>query len=89
MNLVLPYITTEINECKDIYYENFDNLIIADIPEKTPGNIQIIKCNQYMILNSAYLLCHISHSWGGAYKTLEYARKQKNIQIINLADLIC
>ena len=88
LSLVLPYITTEVNEHKNVYYEKFDNIIIADIPRKTPRNIQIIKCNQYMIQNSVYFLCYISHSWGGAFKTLEYAKKQKNIQIVNLAAAI-
>ena len=86
LNLVIPYLTTEINEYKELYYKDYDNILVADIPEKTPKKVQIIKGNQYMVKNSQILVCYINHSWGGAAKTLEFAQKQKNIRIINLAN---
>ena len=86
LNLVIPYLTTEINEYKELYYKDYDNILVADIPEKTPKKLQIIKGNQCMVKNSQVLVCYISHSWGGAAKTLEFAQKRKNIQIINLAE---
>lgn len=85
LNLVVPYLTAEINQYKEQYYENYDNIIIADIPEKTPKRAQIIKGNQYMVKNSEYLVCYVSHSFGGAAKTLDFAKKRENIKIINLA----
>lgn len=85
LNLVIPYLTSEIRENKKSYYKNYDNILIADIPLKTPKKAQIIKCNQYMIENSNFLICYVKNSWGGAVKTLEYAKKKKNIQVINLA----
>ncbi len=83
--LIIPYLTSEINEFKKSYYKNYDNILLADIPKKTPKKAQIIKCNQYMIRNSNFLICYVKHSWGGAVKTLEYAKKSKNVQIIDLA----
>lgn len=85
LDLIIPYITNPINEYKELYYKNYDNIIIADIPEGTPKRFHIIKANEYMINNSAYLICYIEWSWGGAAKTYEYAKK-KNLQIFNVAE---
>ena len=88
--LVIPYLTNKITENKQRYYKNYDCILIADIPEKTPRRYQIIKTNEYMINNSDFLICYIDHLWGGAAKTFEYAGR-KEINIINLsnkADLI-
>lgn len=85
INLIIPYVTAEINEYKEVYYKKYDNILIAEIPEKTPRQFKILKCNQYMVKNSDFLICYVKNSWGGAYKNLEYAKKQ-NIKIINLAD---
>lgn len=87
INLVIPYLTKDINEYKEQYYKNYDNIIMAEIPEKTPNSCQILKCNQYMVNCSKFLICYVKHSWGGAAKTLEFAQKQKHIKIYNLAGI--
>ena len=84
--LVLPYTTKTIDENRNQYYEDFDALLIADIPERTPTKYRIIKCNEYMVNESDFLLCYVKYSWGGASKTLEYAEKKKHIEIINISD---
>ena len=83
--LVVPYLTSGINEYRDELQKDFDDIIIADIPPKTPKKLQIIKCNQYMVKSSQILVCYVKHSFGGAAKTLEYAEKRKDITVINLA----
>ena len=83
LNLVVPYLTKEINEYREEYYKNFDNILMADIPEKTPKRFKIIKSNEYMVQNSNVLVCCVMHSFGGAARTVEYAKKN-NIKIINL-----
>lgn len=80
LNLVIPYLTNSVKEIKT----EFDNIIIADIKENTPRNLKIIKCNEYMIKNSEYLICYVFYNWGGANKTLEFAQKNKNVKIYNL-----
>lgn len=83
--LVLPYTTKTIDNNKKLYYKEFDALLIADIPEKTPKKFQILKCNEYMVNKSDFLICYVKHSFGGAAATLEYAAKKKHIRILNLA----
>ena len=85
LNLVIPYLTREINEYKEQYYKDYDNILIADMPEKTPKKLQIIKSNQYMVRSSRFLVCYAKHSFGGTAKTLEYSSKRENIEIIKLA----
>ena len=84
LELVIPYLTKSIMEYKEEYYNKYDNILLANIPEKTPKQYRIIKANEYMVNNSDYLICYINHSWGGAAKTLEFANKKKHIQVINL-----
>ena len=82
--LVLPYLTKEINKNKEEYYKSYNSILVADIPVSTPQRLKIIKCNEYMIKTCDYLICYVEHSWGGASKTLEFAKKNKNIKIINI-----
>jgi len=87
LTLVIPYLTKEINEYKKEYQQKYDYILVCDIPEKTPRKYHIIKANEYMINNSDYLICFVEHNWGGAAKTLEYAKKKKHITIFNLVAL--
>lgn len=86
LNLIVPYLTSDITENKKLYFEEFDNILLADIPEKTPKKFYIIKCNEYMIQKSDFLIAYVKFSYGGAYRTLEYAKKQNQIQIFNLTE---
>lgn len=82
--LVVPYLTEKISQYREMYYEKYDSILVADMPEKTPKKAQIIKANRYMADNSRFLVCYVKRSFGGAAKTLEYARGKKHITIINL-----
>lgn len=86
--MVVPYLTKEINDNKDFYYKKYNEIIIAPTNQTTPGACRIIKCNEYMIRSSAYLVCFIIRGIGGAAKTLEFAKKQEGIVIINLKEYI-
>jgi uncharacterized phage-like protein YoqJ len=81
--LVIPYLTKEINEYKENYYADYDEIIVADIPENTPKKYHILKANQYMINNSDFVISYVQHNWGGAAKTLEYAQRS-GIKIYSL-----
>ncbi len=81
--LVIPYLTEEIAENKEEYYKNYDCILMADMPLKTPRKLGILKCNEYMVKMSDFLIAYVMYDWGGAAKTLEYA-KRKNIKIFNI-----
>lgn len=79
LTLIIPYLTLEINQYKQQYYEQYDNIIIAEIPQNTPRQFRIIKCNEYMVDKSDYLISYVKHSFGGAAKTLAYAKRKNKI----------
>ena len=82
--LVIPYLTKEINDNKKFYNNNYDCILVAEIPDNIPRKYRIIKTNEYMVNNSDFLICYVQHSFGGAAKTLEYANKRKQIKTINI-----
>lgn len=78
LSLVIPYLTFNIRN-KDL----FDEILYPEGFEKYHFKAAIIQRNRYMVRNSAYALCYITHDWGGAVKTYEYAQKQ-GLQLINI-----
>ncbi len=78
--LVIPYLSNS-DTLKDTF-KNYDETIYPPI-ENTPPKYAILKRNRWIIENSNYLICYISHTFGGAYKTYKYA-KNKNIEILNI-----
>lgn len=64
---------------------NTTDIIVADMPVKTPEKVKIIKANRYMVENSCFLVCYVKRSFGGTAKTVEYA-ESNHIKIINLAE---
>lgn len=78
---VTPYLDEKYLNDRNIK-EDYDEILFPDL-EKTPKRFAILKRNEFMVLHSDYLIAHIEHSWGGAYKSLQHAIKQK-IPFINL-----
>lgn len=55
--------------------------------EKTPPRFAISKRNEWMMTNADLIIAYVNHSYGGAYKSLQVA-KRKNKKIINICDLL-
>lgn len=84
LNLVVPYLTKEINTHKEEYYKKYDDVLIARLPIGAPHRYKIKFCNEYMVDSSKYLIAYVNYSFGGAAKTLEYAER-RSIKIFNFA----
>jgi len=78
--LVIPYLTFTIAEEK-----YFDSIVYPEGFEKYHFKAAIPARNKYLIDNSAYALCYVTHGWGGAAQTYERAVK-KGLTIINLGE---
>lgn len=76
--LVIPYLTFSILEEK-----YFDSIVYPEGFEKYHFKAAIPARNKYLVDNSAYALCYVTHGWGGAAQTYERAVK-KGLTIINL-----
>ena len=82
---ITPYITESQQE-KAKYLINiglYDSIIYPPL-ENVPLRFAIIKRNEWMINEADLVIAYVKYTHGGAYKTLEYARRKKK-SIINLA----
>ena len=84
LELVLPYLTKELNENKNYYESSYDDVIIPIELAGTHYKSAITKRNRWMVDKSDWLIAFVYRDFGGAYTTLRYAEK-KGLQIINLA----
>ena len=76
--LVVRYINRGFD--KELYdYSEYPPL------ENTPKRFAILKRNEYMVNRSDIIIAYISHNWGGAAKTFDYALRKKK-KMINLAE---
>lgn len=83
--LVLPYMKSEYCDNKKSYLEYYDEIeICSESAEAHPKSAIQIR-NRNIVDRSDLVVCCIQHKNGGAYKTIQYAKKQGK-KIVNLAD---
>ena len=80
--LVLPYIDRKFLERIAEFKKLFDETIYPPL-ENVPRKYAIIRRNEWMINSADAVIAHVKYSWGGAARSLEYAkRKKKNMILI-------
>lgn len=85
--LLVPYLPTEDRK---ISSDGVDQVLFPAELETVPKRLAIPRLNRYMIQRADYLIAHVSHVSGGAYKTMEYARsreRQGQLKTVNLGML--
>ncbi len=82
-NVVLAYVPGKKGEYT--FYEEKETLLPNGI-EAVPKKFGIDYRNKWMLKQSEFVVCYITHSYGGASKYVEMAKKQKK-KIINIANL--
>ena len=68
--LVLPYLNRDYNETL------YDDTTYPPL-EEVPRRYAISRRNEWMVDQSDVIVAYVDHGWGGAAKTLEYARRKK------------
>ncbi len=53
--------------------------------ENTPPRFAILKRNEWMMTNADVIIAYVTHNYGGAYKSLEVAKRKKK-KIINICE---
>ena len=82
---VSPYLSlTEQRKINEIQEMGLSDASIYPPIEEIPVRLAIIKRNEWMISRSDLVIAWVDHSFGGAYKTLSFAKAKKK-RIINLA----
>lgn len=85
--LLLPYPTAEYLNNQSNYEDYYDDIEISYEASKAHPKAAIQIRNREMVDRADLIVCYIEHNSGGAYRTVQYARKQGKT-IINLADRI-
>lgn len=82
---ITPYLTVEYQQ-KHLSYqkERYDAIIYPEIEDK-PLKFAITYRNRWMVEQSDYVICGITHNFGGAYEAYRHA-KRKGKQIFHVAD---
>ena len=71
--LIIPYLNRKYDE------SGYDYTIFPHL-ETVPPRYAISKRNEWMVAQADIVIAYVIHDWGGAAKTLEYARtKRKNV----------
>jgi uncharacterized phage-like protein YoqJ len=78
--LVLPYIDRKVSTDK------YDSTTYPPL-ETVPKRYAISHRNRWMVDQSDVVIAYVTHGWGGAAKTLDYAR-HKHKTIFNYGDSI-
>ena len=68
--LVLPYLNSSI------LTDGYDGTVYPPL-ESVPKRFAISRRNEWMVMESDAVVAYVTHGWGGAAKTLEYARRKK------------
>ena len=68
--LVLPYLNSSI------LTDGYDETVYPPL-ESVPRRFAISRRNEWMVMESDVVVAYVTHGWGGAAKTLKYARRKK------------
>ena len=79
---ITPYLDKNYSKLEFAKY-HYDDVIFPPL-ESVPRKFAILKRNEWMVDESDLVIAYVMYSWGGAAKTLEYAKRKKKT-IINLA----
>ena len=75
--LVTPYLTVEYQKNHlDYQKTRYDAIVYPEIENKPP-RYAITYRNKYMVEKADFVVAYITHDWGGAYKTYQYAKSKK------------
>ena len=85
LSLVLPYMKAEYHNNEQSYFSYYDEVEICMESSDAHYKSAIQVRNRCMVDRSDLVVCCIQHKSGGAYRTMQYAKKQGK-QVRNLAD---
>ena len=76
--VIMPYPTFH-----PAHVEDTSCLVLPEGFEQYHPKAAIGKRNRYMVDHASYAICFVRYSWGGAAKTLQYA-KRKNLLCVSI-----
>lgn len=85
LNLVLPYMTNQINRDKEYLESRFDDIIIPMHLMGVHYKAAIKKRNRWMVDQADKVLAYVYRDFGGAFDTVKYALRTGK-PVLNLAE---
>ena len=79
---ITPYLDNNYSKLQLAKYY-YDDIIFPPL-ENVPRKFAILKRNEWMVDSADLIIAYVKYSWGGAAKTLEYAKHRK-VPIINIS----
>ena len=79
---ITPYLDKNYSKLEHAKY-HYDDIIFPPL-ESVPRKFAILKRNEWMVEEADLVIAYVKYSWGGAAKTLEYA-KRKKVPLVNIA----
>ena len=73
--LILPYITADYMKNKNFFDNYYDEVEICDLSVKKHFKSAYQIRNKSMVDRSDLIIFYIEHNCGGAYRTMNYAKK--------------
>ena len=88
----LVYVTPYMNLSQQAKIKDAQNCRLYDTTiyppiENTPPRFAISKRNEWMMTNADTIIAYVNHSYGGAYASLQVAKRKKK-RIINICDFL-
>lgn len=83
--LVLPYVTAEFANNQESFADYYDEIEISEAAADKHFKAAIQARNREMVDRSDLLICYVTHKSGGAYRTVQYAKRQGK-KILNAAE---
>lgn len=85
---VMPYFNlSEQSKTQELQSLGFYDTSIYPPIENVPPRFAITKRNEWMMTNADLVIAYVTHTYGGAYKSLRVAERKKK-KIINISELL-
>ena len=81
---MLPYLSAEYEKNEEAFQEYYDEVEICQGSSAAHFKAAMQLRNREMVDRSDLVVCYIEHNSGGAFQTVQYAKK-KNKEIVNLS----
>ena len=85
--LELPYLSAEYSRNEEFFYNYYTLVEVPYAASRAHPKAAIPIRNREMAERADLVICYIKRESGGAWKAVEYAKKQ-NKRVINVADMI-
>lgn len=79
--LIIPYLTVSLNKNREELQARYDEIIYPDFGKEYHYKQVIVERNKWMVNNSDYVIANVTNNYGGAYRTLKYAKKMNKTVI--------